>query len=352
MESAGWHARTPPERVLGRGQAQWSPVSDDTRTDFDLAKPSLAEAITHAVVPIDGGLSNELERAGFDLSGDLWSAHLLRAAPEAITAVHIAYFQAGARVAITSSYQASFEGFAAQGIEEDEAAGLMRRSVHLAREAVQRCELEGRAWVAASIGPYGAVLAGGQEYTGDYAAPGWTGRAEGGLSIKELRAFHRRRLDTLMEAGPDVLAIETIPAAAEAEALLLEVAELGVPAWLSLTTVTEPDGSVRTRLGEDAEMIFAMAADVPAVIAVGVNCVDPLGASAAVGAAARASGKPVVVYPNSGETWLAAERRWTGSPEFSPEQVASWVASGARLVGGCCRVGRTEIADIARQLSC
>jgi homocysteine S-methyltransferase len=108
---------------------------------------------------------------------------------------------------------------------------------------------------------------------------------------------------------------------------------------------------VRTRLGEDAEMIFRMAADVDAIIAVGVNCVDPAGASAAVGTAARASGKPVVVYPNSGETWLGAERRWTGSPGFSSKQVSSWLASGARLVGGCCRVGRAEIADIVRLLN-
>lgn len=207
----------------------------------------LADAVAAGVVPIDGGLSNELERAGFDLSGDLWSAHVLSEAPEAIAAAHSAYLDAGARVVITASYQASFEGFARHGVDAQDTANLMRRSVALARESVERCGLDGQAWVAASIGPYGAGLADGEEYTGAYAAPGWPGRAEGGLRTAELRAFHRRRIETVLEASPDLLAIETIPAAAEAEALLLEIAELGVPAWLSMTTVTAPDGSVRTR---------------------------------------------------------------------------------------------------------
>ena len=307
---------------------------------------SLAKAVAAGVVPIDGGLSNELERAGFDLSGELWSADVLREDPEAIMAVHSGYFRAGARVAITASYQASFEGFARHGIDAQEAATLMRRSVTLARESVQLCGLDGQSWVAASIGPYGATLNGGEEYTGAYAAPNWTGRSQGGLSIGELRSFHRRRIETLLEASPDLLAIETIPAAAEAEALLLEVAEIGVPVWLSLTTVTDHDGSVRTRLGENAAEIFAAAAEVDAVLAVGINCTDPAGVTTAVRVAAQASGKPVVAYPNSGETWRASERRWHGSPGFSADQVTEWVTSGARLVGGCCRVGRDEITQI------
>ena len=311
----------------------------------------LADAVAAGVVPIDGGLSNALEDAGLDLSGDLWSAHVLSGAPEAIAAAHSAYLDAGARVVITASYQASFEGFARHGVDAQDTANLMRRSVALARESVQRSGLAGQAWVAASIGPYGAVLAGGEEYTGAYAAPGWTGRTEGGLRTAELRAFHRRRIETLLAASPDLLAIETIPAAAEAEALLLEVAAMGVPAWLSLTTVTAPDGSVRTRQGEDAAEVFAMAAEIDSVLAVGVNCTNPAGAAAAVSVAARASGKPVVVYPNSGETWNAAERRWFGSPGFSADQVATWAASGARLIGGCCRVGPRDIAQIVRALA-
>ncbi|QTE30888.1 homocysteine S-methyltransferase [Pengzhenrongella sicca] len=310
----------------------------------------LSAALARGVMPIDGGLSAELEAAGLDLSGDLWSARLLQADPGAIRAVHARFFRAGARVAITASYQASFEGFARHGIDASETASLLRRSVTLAREAVELSDLTGRAWVAASVGPYGAMLAGGQEYTGEYAAPGWAGRAGGGLTVAELREFHRRRLDPLLAAAPDLLALETIPAAAEAEALLLEVAGSGVPAWLALTTVTGPDGRVRTRLGEDAAEVFAMAAEVEEIVAVGVNCVDPAGATAAVRVAA-AAGKPVVVYPNSGEAWDAAQRRWGGSPGLVAADVAAWVEAGARLVGGCCRVGAAEIAQLVAGLA-
>jgi homocysteine S-methyltransferase len=157
-------------------------------------------------------------------------------------------------------------------------------------------------------------------------------------------------VEWLADAGADVLACETVPAAAEAEALLAEADMLGVPVWLSLTTVVDGDGVVRTRRGEPAREVFAMARDVDAVVAVGVNCTDPDGVLAAVGAAA-ASGRPVVVYPNSGERWDAAARRWTGTAGLSPAGALGWVDAGARLVGGCCRVGPADIAGLAATLT-
>jgi homocysteine S-methyltransferase len=141
-----------------------------------------------------------------------------------------------------------------------------------------------------------------------------------------------------------------VPAAAEAEALLAEAADLGVPVWLSLTTVVGADGAVRTRRGEPAAEVFGMAAGLDEVIAVGVNCTDPAGVPAAV-AAARSAGTPVVVYPNSGERWDAGARRWTGTPGLADGDVRTWLAAGARLVGGCCRVGPADIARIARTIS-
>lgn len=305
--------------------------------------PSLAAALAAGPVVLDGGLSTELERAGHDISGDLWSAALLRDAPDAARDAHRAFFEAGAQVATTASYQASFEGFAAVGVGAGDVGTLLRRSVDLARQAAG--DVPGR-WVAASVGPFGAVLAGGQEYTGEYARPG----AEGALDVAALRAWHRRRLEVIAAAGADVLAIETLPAAAEAEALIAEVVALDVPAWISLTTVTDDEGTVRTRLGEDARTVFALARDVPQVIAVGVNCTDPERVRPAVQVAAQASGKPVVVYPNSGETWDGAARRWRGSPDFSAAAVGAWVAAGARLVGGCCRVGPAQIGAIRAAL--
>ncbi len=199
--------------------------------------------------------------------------------------------------------------------------------------------------MAASVGPYGAMLADGSEYTGAYA---------GAVSAGALRAFHRPRLEVLAEAGADLLACETVPALAEAEALAAELDRLGVPAWLSLTTLTAPgpDGDrVLTRRGEDAAQAFALAREVRAVLAVGVNCTRPEGVLAAVRLAAEVCSGPVVAYPNSGEIWDARARRWQGRPQLAPADVAAWAAAGARLVGGCCRVGPEQVAAVAAQLS-
>lgn len=300
---------------------------------------SLAEALRAGPVVLDGGLATQLESDGGDVRSALWSARLLHDDPDAVVAAHAAFFAAGARVATTASYQASDQGYEAAGLGP--AAPLLRRSVELAVRARTEAGLDGQAWVAASVGPYGAVLADGSEYDGRYADQ---------LGVAALRAFHRPRLEVLAEAGADVLACETVPAAAEAEALLSELDVLGVPAWLSLTTVLDGHGVPRTRRREPAEDVFAMAAQVPSVMAVGVNCTAPRGVLPAVRAAAG-TGLPVVVYPNSGEVWDAGARRWTGSASLDDRDVTEWVAAGARLVGGCCRVGPPEVARVARLLS-
>ena len=292
---------------------------------------TLADALAAGPVVLDGGLATELEAAGHDLSSALWSARLLRDDPAAVVAAHAAYAAAGAQVATTASYQATGQGFAAVGIDAAGTEALLRRSVALAREGAPD------AWVAGSVGPYGAMLADGSEYTGGYVTD---------VGVRELRAFHRPRMAVLAEAGADVLACETVPAAAEAEALLAEAADLGVPVWLSLTTVLGDDGVVRTRHGEPAADVFAMAAGVPEVVAVGVNCTDPVGVPAAI-AAARPAGVPVVAYPNSGERWDATARRWTGTRGLPDAAVRTWLDDGARLVGGCCRVGPADVAGIA-----
>ncbi|MFE6176365.1 homocysteine S-methyltransferase [Streptomyces sp. NPDC056464] len=298
---------------------------------------TLAEALTAGTVVLDGGMSNQLESAGHDLSDELWSARLLAELPEAITEAHLGYFEAGADVAITSSYQATFEGFAKRGITPGRAAELLALSVELAREAARRAHAGGVTrplWVAASVGPYGAMLADGSEYRGRY-----------GLSVAELERFHRPRLEVLAGARPDVLALETVPDADEAEALLRAVRGLGVPAWLSYSVV-----GGRTRAGQPLEAAFALAAEADEVIAVGVNCCAPEDVEAAVETAARVTGKPVVVYPNSGESWNAEARAWDGRSTFTPAEVQGWRASGARLIGGCCRVGPEAIGSIARTL--
>jgi homocysteine S-methyltransferase len=301
----------------------WNPTSTDFPPD-------------DAVLVADGGLATALEARGHDLSDALWSARLLIDAPEEITAVHRAFFRAGADIATTASYQASFDGFAARGLDRVTAVRLLRRSVELARAAALDERVEPtrdgrRRWVAASVGPYGAALADGSEYRGRY-----------GKSVAALRAWHRPRLEVLAEAGPDVLACETVPDVDEAEALVASVAGLGVPTWLSYSIVGD-----RTRAGQPLADAFAVAAGVPEVVAVGVNCCAPSDVAAAIRLAHEVAGKPVIVYPNSGEGWDARVGRWTGRSRFSADDGRRWVAAGARIVGGCCRVSPAGIARLA-----
>ncbi|MFJ9038079.1 homocysteine S-methyltransferase [Streptomyces sp. NPDC102406] len=295
---------------------------------------TLTDALSHGTLVLDGGLSNQLASAGHDLRDELWSARLLAEDPEAVTAAHLAYFAAGADVAITASYQATFEGFGKKGFDQDRTAELLALSVGLAREAARRADAGRPLWVAASVGPYGALLADGSEYRGRY-----------GLSVAELERFHRPRAEVLAAAGPDALALETVPDADEARALVRSVRGLGVPAWLSYSVAGE-----RTRAGQPLEEAFAVAADADEIIAVGVNCCAPADVPYAVEVAARVTGKPVVVYPNSGEEWDARARAWRGSPTCTAGQVGGWRRAGARLIGGCCRVGPPTVARIAATL--
>ncbi|WP_307670370.1 homocysteine S-methyltransferase [Streptomyces sp. V2I9] len=298
---------------------------------------TLADALDAGPVLLDGGLSNQLEAQGCDLSDALWSARLLADAPEQIEAAHLAYLRAGARVLITASYQATFEGFGRYGIDRAGTEALLARSVRLARRAAdsaRRADPGRQGWVAASVGPYGAMLADGSEYRGRY-----------GLSVRELERFHRPRVEALAAAGPDALALETVPDLDEAEALVRVAEETGLPYWLSYSVA-----GGRTRAGQPLEEAFAVAAGRDSVLAVGVNCCDPDEVQEAVEQAAAVTGRPAVVYPNSGEDWDAVARGWTGRGTFDAGRVRGWLRAGARLVGGCCRVGPDRTAELAGQL--
>jgi homocysteine S-methyltransferase len=289
---------------------------------------------------LDGGFATELERRGHDLSDDLWSARLLRDDPDEIIATHLAFFRAGADVATTASYQASVEGFVRHGLSADAAAELLRDSVRLARIAAALAEAEDGVprLVAASIGPYGAVLADGSEYNGDY-----------GVTDEFLRDFHRPRMALLADAGADLLAIETVPSAQEAAALLAVLDEMpsATRAWLSYSCADER----LTRRGDDASAAFALAASSTRVVAVGVNCTAPEHVTGLVTRAVAASGKPAIAYPNSGEGWDAASRSWSGSGASVDAALArEWVTAGAAYVGGCCRVGSADIARLVEGL--
>jgi homocysteine S-methyltransferase len=299
-----------------------------------LSKPS-----DHLVI-LDGGLSNALEDRGHDLSDALWSARLLRDDPAAIAAVHRAYYAAGALVATTASYQASVDGFERAGVERTEAERLITSSVRIAQEV--RDEFDdrlaagpvGRRLVAASVGPYGAMLADGSEYRGRY-----------GVSSQVLRDFHGPRLELLANAAPDLLAIETIPDADEAEVLVDLLRELDFPAWFSYSI--EGD---RTRAGQPLTEAFAIPA-IDQVVAVGINCCKPTDVAAAVPTAIAVSGKPAIAYPNRGESWDAHARAWVGNGAGPATFAPDWVEAGATYIGGCCRVGPADIRQLAATLS-
>ena len=285
------------------------------------------------VLVADGGLATELEAQGNDLSDSLWSARLLMDAPEQIKDAHLAFFRAGAVIATSASYQASFEGFARRGFDRRDAAGLMRRSIDLARAARAEMTGDGRArWVAASVGPYGAALADGSEYRGRY-----------GLSVRELAAWHRPRLEVLAGADPDVLALETVPDIDEAEALMTAITGLGIPAWLSYSIAGE-----RTRAGQSLSEAFAVAVGVPEVVAVGVNCCAPADVPAAIAAAREATGEAGDRVPQQRRELGRPPRAWTGQSRHSARQLRQWTAAGARIAGGCCRVRPADIAVIAQ----
>ena len=287
-------------------------------------------------IVLDGGLSNALLARGHDLSGQLWTARLLRDEPAAIAAVHRDYFAAGAQVATTASYQGSIDGFVELGLSRTDARRLLASSVSIARgvrdELAGEAPSEGPRWVAASVGPYGAVLADGSEYRGRY-----------GVSAARLRAFHAERLEVLAEAGPDLIAVETVPDVDEAEVLVELLDAIGLPAWFSYT-ITDP---TRTAAGQPLAEAFAVAGSAATVFAVGVNCCPPDLVLPAIETAVGLTGKPAVAYPNRGQTWDPQRRSWVGGGSFDRGLAAAWVGAGARYVGGCCQVGPDDIADLA-----
>ena len=291
---------------------------------------------------IDGALATELERRGCDLKDSLWSAKILLEQPEKIKQVHYDYFKAGADCAITASYQATIAGFAKRGLSEAEAIALMKKSVTLAKEArdefwAAEANRAGRVkpFVAASVGPYGAYLANGEEYTGNY-----------GLTEKELMDFHRPRVRALIEAGADLLACETIPCLIEAQALVRLLGEFqSVHAWISFSCRDEAHVCEGDRFEDCIRQIEAS----PFVDAVGVNCTSPRFIPTLIREAKKATQKPVLVYPNSGETYDAAKSDWDGHRIYESfgEEAKEWYNAGARLIGGCCRTTPEDISAIA-----
>lgn len=280
-------------------------------------------------VILDGGLATHLEALGADLTGSLWSARLLIENPDLIRQAHLDFLEAGADCIISASYQATLPGLAAHGIDAEHASTLLKQSVRLAVEArdrfaASRIDDDRTApLVAASIGPYGAWLANGAEYTGDYD-----------VDDAALYEFHRERWHLLANTEADLLACETVPAIGEARAFARLLGETpNRYAWVSFTT---RDGQT---ISDGSELQGAMAplAALPNVAALGVNCSEPELMGTAIRTIRSFTDKPVLVYPNSGEQYDAPSQRWTGEAVDFGRDGQTWIEAGASIIGGCCR---------------
>ncbi|HDS9360114.1 TPA: homocysteine S-methyltransferase [Enterobacter chengduensis] len=293
-------------------------------------------------VVLDGAMATELEARGCNLADSLWSAKVLMENPELIREVHLDYYRAGAQVAITASYQATPSGFAARGLDEAQSRALIGKSVELARKAREAYLAEnahaGTLLVAGSVGPYGAYLADGSEYRGDYAR-----------SAEEFMAFHRPRVEALLDAGADLLACETLPSFAEIGALVSLLAEYPrARAWFSLTLRDSEHLSDGTPLRD----VVALLADNPQVVALGINCIALENTTAALKHLQGLTALPLVVYPNSGEHYDAVTKTWHHHGEACETlagYLPQWLAAGAKLIGGCCRTTPKDIAELSAQ---
>lgn len=296
-----------------------------------------------APVLIDGGLATQCEAMGCNIDGALWSAKLLRDDPESIVQAHRAYLNAGARIIATASYQASRQGFATVGVSPQESDQMILTSVALAvrarNEFLHDNPDAARPLVAASMGPYGAVLHDGSEYTGAYSLPTWS-----------LRKFHQQRLAVFARSEADLLAFETIPNRDETMVICDLLRNSPKPAWVSFSCRDAQHLADGTALYELARPLR----DHPALLAVGANCVSPELVVPLIGQLKKvAPGKRIVVYPNSGEHYCAEDNSWHGTetPLQCERAAREWIAAGATLVGGCCRIGPPQIAAMAASLS-
>ncbi len=287
---------------------------------------------------IDGGLSNVLESNGCDLNHKLWTAHLIETNPDAIVQAHLAYLESGAQCITTASYQASLPGLLDIGYSKILAEKLILKSIHLAEIAIESALKAGnvdfRPLIAASIGPYGAYLADGSEYRGNY-----------GVSDDTLKSFHLDRIRILDQSNADILACETIPSFQEAKILSEILLHVDKPAWISFSCKDEQHLNDGSKI-DDCVSFFN---NHPKVFAVGVNCTNPKYVSDLIGRIKSNVGeKKIIVYPNSGEVYNAKRKTWKGlsDPEHFVEMSKEWTELGADIIGGCCRIGPEHIRGI------
>jgi len=299
---------------------------------------SMKTLLQQGPVVSDGAMATELEKRGVDTDSALWSATAMIDHPEAITAVHKSYFEAGAQLATTNTYQANVPAFVAAGVPAESARKLTRQAVQLANQArddYAATHPDFAGLVAGSIGPYGAYLADGSEYTGDYQ-----------LTTAAYQDFHRERLQLVTGVGVDVLALETMPNFAEVQALvqLVTTEFAGQDYWVSFSLKDPQTLCDGTSLATAAKWV----AQQPNVVAVGVNCTTLENIEPALQTLNAAVETPLIVYPNSGDEYDPTTKTWqkTELSHTFDSFVPKWLAAGAQIIGGCCRTTPTDIATV------
>lgn len=293
----------------------------------------------YPLLVLDGAFGTEVANRGFDTNDELWAAKALFEKPELVKAVHYDYYAAGADVSTSASYQATIEGFEKKGFTREQSKELIQRSVELVRQAQdaywQTANKTGRPapFVAASVGPYGAFLADGSEYNGNYTA-----------SKAELADFHAERMDLLVKASPDILACETLPLFVEAEAILEDLHRYeNASAWVSFSCKDEEHTCGGDKIADCSRFLDKEAQ----VAAIGLNCTAPQYVAGLIKNIRQHTEKPVVVYPNTGETYDAVTKTWHGAATPYHDYVRQWYEAGAQLIGGCCRTTPADIRGIA-----
>ena len=296
----------------------------------------------YSPVIIDGGLSNVLEDLGCDLNNELWVANLLTTNPEALIKTHLAYLEAGAQIISTSSYQATIPGFMKLGYSKEDSETFILKSVELAETAIniylKNHTPNKRPLIAGSIGPYGAYLADGSEYRGDYK-----------ISDVDLRDFHKKRIELFDNSSCDILAFETIPSYQEAKVINELIQHCKTPSWVSFSCKNGREINDGTSIARAAS-IFDKNEN---IFAVGVNCTAPKHISSLITELKSVIGnKNVLVYPNSGEVYDAKSKTWNGTsdPVKFSEICKHWIQLGVNLVGGCCRIGPSHIKHLCKSI--
>lgn len=291
--------------------------------------------LLNGTLVLDGAMGTELEKQGVKTNDELWSANALIDNPTAIYQVHADYFKAGADIAITDTYQANVKAFAKNGIERDKAIKIIKSGVEIAKKA--RDQYKPTGLVAGCIGPYGAYLADGSEYTGDYQ-----------LTEQEYREFHAEKIKWLIEPGADLLSVDTIPNFSEVQALVKIINEQpqAIPYWISLSVKDPETLSDGTRLAEVVEWL----SEQPQVSGIGVNCTKMENITPIIHLIRSISSLPVIVYPNPGDIYDPKTKTWTTVPhaESFQEEVPNWLSAGANVIGGCCRTTPADIEQISK----